>query len=167
MNNKDKKTILANGARKITVDIDYDRLGESIVKAQMKASDKERTADTPNKIGFFRAVWGIIKGERSKDGQLLSVPFALVIEAVFRIMSLASIGLCILLAKASITTIKEVIPTGQYVDLFISAVIAVFLVLCSFLYAILFWGAANDVKEERDRDYIINVFCFAVFRSPK
>ncbi len=27
-----------------------------------------------------------------------------------------------------------------------------------FLYMVLFWGAANDMENEKDKDYVMNVF---------
>ena len=37
-------------------------------------------------------------------------------------------------------------------------VLGIALLFSLFLYLIVFWGAANDVEQEKDKNYVINVF---------
>ena len=136
--------------------IDYDKLAEAIVKAN-------NLDDTANKariqVGFWKAVWLILRGKGSEDGSFASDILATVLTMGF--VALFGLGLTVL-----VVAIWAIIQQGVNMEwdcahiinniivLAFEALICVFL----FLITIMFKGAANDLKREKDRNYIVSLF---------
>ena len=152
------KGSVVNNIQSLNVEIDYDKLANAIIKAQEEATRKkeEQNAIQQPKGKLFPAIWHILRGKRSKDGRLATAPFAIVISVLYRMI--AAIGF-IVLVLLWIAGIKAFPVQGwQVIGNIILVISGIVISLAMILYMILFWGAANEMEHETDKNYIIEVF---------
>lgn len=159
MSKKDKQSVV-NNIKDLNLEIDYDKLADAIVKAQKKASESEETErNVKEKQNIFITIWRILRGERSKDGRMLSAPFVFLVSYLFRIIAISGI---ILLVLFDIGFVKSFAILQWQGIAIITNVFVIGLIILSnvaiLLFMVLFWGAANDVEYEKDKNYIIGVF---------
>ena len=156
---KKEKAAVVNNIKELNLEIDYDKLAEAIVKAQEKAKDEKTKSGTNGKPRFFSAIWRIIKGEKSKDGRFLSAPFALIISLLYRAIAIFGLIAIVVLCVATGMSAVKVSWKGWSIlaNIFVIGIMLVVSVTI-FLYMLLFWGAANDVKHEKDKNYVVSVF---------
>ena len=166
-NKKDKLPVIYN-IDKLSLEIDYDKLADAIVKAQEKAREdvkeketkKETGGNNKNKIRrFFVAVWEILKGEKSKDGSFLAAPYVIIVSLFFKILFWLGIISAIAIVGTTIKTMNTFLWQGQdilknilYILTELSAVIV------TLLFSLIFKGAANDMGNENDKNYAVNAF---------
>ena len=153
---KGKQTTIYN-INQLNLEIDYDKLAEAIVKAQEKAKVKDNKPT--EKVKFFTAIWKILKGESSKDGRFLSEPYKLIIGSIYRTIAIVGFILLILFDVAFVMEFTKLSWQGWQIGVNIIAAIIILAASVSlFLYMLIFWGAANDLKHEDNKEYVINVF---------
>ena len=126
-----------NNIGELNLEIDYDKLAKSIVKALEKSEN-----------------------EANKNKKFTSGTFAMIISLAFR--GEAILGWLIALATP-ITVINTAKSFGwDEVNAIVSNVfsiafaVALFVVLV--LYSFLLWKSAKEIETEKDRNYIISVF---------
>lgn len=159
MSKKDKQSVV-NNIKELNLEIDYDKLAEAIVKAQKKATESEETEkSTKEKRNLFVNIGRILRGERSKDGRMLSAPFEIFISSLYR--TIAIMG-CIMIVIFNISAVIVLINASWQDLAIISNIISIILTISisflGFLVMVLFWGAANEIEHEKDKNYIIGVF---------
>lgn len=137
MSKKKDKPQVINNIGEINIEIDYDKLAESIVKAQEKSEN-----------------------EANRRKKFTSSTFAMIISLAFR--GVAVLGWLIALATpvAIINMVKSFVWNELNVvmgNVFsIAFTVALFIVLV--LYSFLLWKSAKEIETEKDRNYIISVF---------
>jgi hypothetical protein len=112
-----------------------------------------------SKIGFWKAVWLIIRGKASKESRfatalmsgILSVGFNFMFG--FGIFFLAAIGVAFLNLLS-----RMVQECGYSFENIVKLVFTLLMFVLTFLISLLFKGAANDIKKEEDRNYIVALF---------
>ena len=143
MKRRKRTPVLETSAR---IFIDYERLAEAIVRAEAKAKEDSDNVDS-------------IKRE-SNVGQISSLPFAIVIGFTFRI--LAIIGFCFSLLVGVGGNIWIGIHYSWTLGSMLHGVLEMFVLLAVafviFVFAILMWAAANDIKNDKDKNYVVTVF---------
>ncbi len=160
MNNRDKQ-ILSSIHESKSLEIDYEKLADALIKAEKKASEmKSLKEESPKeKRSVFKAIWSILKGEKSEDGRYLSAPYIFIIVILYKIIAVTGL---LLLIPYTITSFSYIASLQWSKDvLFINIIILIILILVFvivFLYMMLFLGAANDMENEKDKDYVMNVF---------
>ena len=117
------------------------------------------TKPEDEKIGFWKAVRLIIRGKGSENSSFATTLLSSVLSIGFNI--LFGLGMFVL-APAICATIKlGVGMTWECTYIFNNVVTLAFMVLICillFLISIMFRGAANDMKSEKDRNYIVALF---------
>ena len=156
---KPAKTPVINNINHLNLEIDYDKLAEAIVKAQEQAKAKAIEAPEEGKESLLRSIARILKGKKSSDGRFLSAPFAVIISAVYRTIAIIGLIALFVLAVALVRSLTSVVWQGwAIIGNIAMIVLGIALLFSMFLYLIVFWGAANDVEQEKDKNYVINVF---------
>ena len=129
---KDKPQVI-NNIGEINLEIDYDKLAESIVKAQEK-SEKEA----------------------NRKKKFTSGTFAMIISLAFRgvailgwLIALATPFAIINMAKSFVWNEVNVVMGNVFS---IAFAVALFIVLV--LYSFLLWKSAKEIETEKDRNYI-------------
>lgn len=148
MSNKNKPQVI-NNIQNLNLDIDYDKLAEAIVKAEKKANDPEKKRET---IGFFKAVWHIIANKKPTQKQYNAILMAIVISTIMNGLSLLSLAFFII---GIIYVISSLIQNNFTIIQFITTV----LLDISFIpFGLAFRACANEMNEEKDKNYIVAVF---------
>ncbi len=148
---KDKPQVI-NNIQELNLDIDYDKLAEAIVYAQEKATEKPVSNE---KMGFWKSIWLIIRNRESQTGMRGAGLLSEVISFIFNVMAI----ICI--ATSGIIGIM-VIPQfdwhGGILQSIFQGLFSVLLLFISLGVALIFRAVANEIKSEKDRDYILSVF---------
>ena len=120
----------------INPEINYERLAEAITKAQ-QLSDENRSS------------------------MYLTKTFALMISLLFRAISIIAAPLSIMFGIWVYYEIISMLPsTGVMANivLLISFMVPLVVSFILGLFAVLFWRAATEIKNEKDKNYVVSVF---------
>ena len=137
MGKKKEKQQIINNIQNLNLEIDYDKLAESIVKAQEKVEDTTRNQKRYT-LGTFATPLIIVFYVLSGLGWLFVAAIPLGIYNVWNIFSWSNLAECI----SSITILLAMLG--------IAVIVA--------LYSSLLWKSAKEVEAETDRNYIISMF---------
>lgn len=137
---KDKPQVI-NNIGNVNFEIDYDKLADAMVKAQAKAAQQAESSSTDAKMttGFFAFISNL---------------FFNVAGWVIAILSV-SLGIAVWIVGA-----KELNWQGTsnfILNSFVLFVITAVLVV-SLLVSIMMIGAAKEVKQSRDKNFVVSVF---------
>ena len=133
---KDKPQVI-NNIGEINLEIDYDKLAESIVKAQEKSEN-----------------------EANKKRKFTSGSFAMLITVAFSVFSIFVALLSVSLILALIVS-WHTLQWNGFTNIVISILTIVFSIVFAIVlgsYAVLLWKSAKEIETEKDRNYIISVF---------
>lgn len=154
----DKATVI-NNISQLNLEIDYDRLAKAIIKAQRTSEERASKSLKEAKLSLFQSILQILKGKKSSDGRFLVAPFAVIVSVVYRMIFIVGLIALILLAVAMVQSLASASWQGwAIVGNIIVIILGIAILFTLFLYLIVFWGAANDVEQEKDKNYVINVF---------
>lgn len=148
---KDKPQVI-NNIQELNLEIDYEKLAEAIVKAQEKSTV---SSESKNKIGFWKAVWLIIRNKESKSGNRTAYLLAEIMAWLFNAIAILGVVSFAIILFDAIFQMNWAVNLNQIISQ------AVYLcITCAFLLAIslIFRGIANEIKAEKDRNYIISLF---------
>ena len=131
-NNRQKPLIINN---KCQLDINYDKLAETMIKAQEKANKEKST---------------------------VSDMFAMLTGVCFRIMSIVGIPFSILLAVSTImigiNQMTWISGAWSIVSNCMLLVLLFLLAVVAFLFSLLLYRSAKEIEKEKDRQFVIAVF---------
>ena len=142
------------------IEIDYEKLGETIATAIKKANEPKSMPEPEKKKGrLFLALGRILKGEKSEDGRYLTAPFALIVSVLFRMLAFVIILGSFYVGYHFIERMIGAIWHGWTILLNVfSIAMGCASVIALILFAFLLLGSANDVEHEKDKNYVIGVF---------
>lgn len=146
---KDKQQVI-NNIKELNLEIDYDKLAEAIVKAQEKSESKPI-----KKIGFWKSVWLIIRNKEPQNGMKTAYMLAEVMAGMFNIIAIIGVALFAIIIGFSILELDWGSGILNYISQGISVGVLLF---ASFAVSLVFRGIANEIRAEKDRNYIISVF---------
>ena len=133
---KDKPQVV-NNIQELNLEIDYDKLAESIVKANSQ-----------------------LDAEANKSKKFTSGMFSISVFVILRVIALLGWIIAFALLIGSINTFIEMswndfsTISGNIFQIIYSITITVLLVL----YPLMLWKSAKEIETEKDRNYIISVF---------
>ena len=133
---KDKQQVI-NNIQELNLEIDYDKLAESIVKANSK-----------------------LDAEANQSKKFTSGMFSMSVFVILRVIALLGWIIAFALLIGSINTFIEMswndfsTISGNIFQIIHSITITVLLVL----YPLMLWKSAKEIETEKDRNYIISVF---------
>ncbi len=116
-------------------------------------------APDEKEIGFWKGVWWIIKGKGSENSSFATAIVAGVLSVMFNALFVVGLILTLIATAASVQFIFDMTWTmGEYLQNAGIITLMVFICGLMFMISIMFRGAANDLKHEKDRNYIIALF---------
>ena len=137
MAKKKEKPQVINNIQELNLEIDYDKIAESIVKAQEKSEN-----------------------EANRKKKFTSGTFAMIISLAFRGVAVFGWLIALVTPFAIINMSKSFVwneVNAVIGNVFsIAFVAALFVILV--LYSFLLWKSAKEIETEKDRNYIISVF---------
>ena len=158
---KHGKPPVINNINELNLEIDYDKLADAIVKAQKRAESEamEDAAINNRKTNLFIAIGRILIGRRSKDGSFLSAPYVPIVSMLYRVIAIFGVVLMIAFWVTAAPMLTKLLWQGWAIAVNIIAIsFMLFITFVLFLYMVMFWGAANDMEYETDKNYIMSVF---------
>lgn len=157
---KVKVRIRANALSKASKPLTKKDIQEAVCNGIIAADNVTKPPATgEHKIGFWKAVWLIIRGKGSSDSRFATALLAGMLAMCFN--ALSWLGAFIFVIAISITIQQGVSMNWNCVHIFGNVVALAFetlICMLLFLIAIIFRGAANDIKQEKDRDYVVALF---------
>lgn len=150
------RTIIYND-NSVHNEIDYEKLAKAIIEANRKKDD-EPSAESDEKIGFWKGVWYIIANKRKTNGALTHGLFSNLLSDLFN--SLAYVGFIIAVAAfvATVYLIVQSVVQNNFLNSILFAFIGITTSALILLFCLLLRGVANEIEEEKDRNYIIALF---------
>lgn len=142
-----------------SINIDYDKLAEAIVVANMRLNEHPVKVSR-NKIGFWKSIWLILLGKKKTEDKLtvglLSIPLVILFKTVCIIGIVAAIVLLIfdvikiwdMKWTEFLIIVKNIFSFVGYG--FISFGVA--------LFSVIIWGAANEIDRSEDKNFVVAVF---------
>ena len=152
MAKKKGKPQVINNIQELNLEIDYDKLAEAIVKAQEKATEQPGPSDN---MGFWKSVWSIIRNKESRTGMRGAGLLSEVISFIFNVMAIICIAISGIIG---IMVIPQLDWHGGILQSIFQGLFSVLLLFISLGVALIFRAVANEIKAEKDRDYILSVF---------
>ena len=143
--------------RKIVVhnhinEIDYNKLAEAIVKANEVSKAESQHSE---KIGFWKAVWKIIRNKESKNGKRTAILLAEIMATFFNVAALIGLAFSGLILIGSIFGFKWNVEITQII---IQVAATAILILFALAISLIFRCIANEIGAEKDRNYITTLF---------
>ena len=109
---------------------------------------------------LLKRIWLVLADKADTNGNMTSVAFAAITSMVFKLI--ACFGFLVVVASiwALCTQVRDMAWTA--IDLILknvySIVLESMLLIVIFLYSVIMWGSANEMKREQDKNYIVSVF---------
>lgn len=154
-------TLEKNKNKKVSVEIDYDKLAEAIVKAQIKLNQSEPSHQKPRPSWkkFWRNIWEIICRKNKTNGDLTIDGFKLILSITFDTLCFAGVFVFIKFLVFTINHFGDFVWSKNaivynVIDIVMFSVIGVIILLIS----LLFRGAAHEMQYEKDRHFVMAVF---------
>ncbi len=162
--NKKGEVIRIEGLQiKNKVEIDYEKLAEAIVKANATSDSlSEKKLQNEDKLTLWDAfihILNIIFNKKETNGTMTLELLGTMINIVFN--SVAILGVIVLLCTSIVfvDTMKGFVWSVEMVVgniLGILCMIAIVFIIA--VFSLIFRGAANEIKREKDRSYVVDVF---------
>lgn len=145
----------------INNEIDYDKLAETIVKAQNHAKEEQCNQENKTKItirDYIKAIVSILRNNGNTQGNLTVSIFVLLISMTFKFISITGFFVSLMGIVIAIKCILHGLDVGNIALWIISAIILIVLSVIVFLYSVIIWGASHEAEKEKDKNYIVSVF---------
>lgn len=149
----------------VRIEIDYDKLAESIAKAQEIVKEKEfqELEEKEKKIGFWKAIKifrKLQKGEIDTKGEatpmvmpMFTSLMAKVFSIIFELISaLLFMGLVLFAIFKMSWGINQIIP--NIAELLMVLFVDIILFVISFIMSVV----GNDIEKSKDKHYVLSVF---------
>ena len=133
---KDKPQVI-NNIQELNLEIDYDKLAESIVKANTK-----------------------LDAEANQSKKFTSGMFSMFVFVILRLIACLGwiIAFCLLLGSVNILAAMSWEGFFSVAENIFQIVYTVAIVTLLILYPLMLWKSAKEIETEKDRNYIISVF---------
>ncbi len=160
MKSKYLKKRIRNSAQ-ASVEIDYDKLANAIVKAN-RLADKEELQPEPKektKVKIFKGLWRLIKGDIDTEEQMTLGLFSLILSFFF--FTVAIIGfifalfvMCSLIAEI----VKMEWTCSQILSNIFFIIFTTMILIIMFLISVIVFCAGREVEKSKDKSFIFNAF---------
>lgn len=158
---KDKKQTI-NNIQQLNIEIDYEKLGETIKNAI--SNDQEEKVDT-SKLekatlkDWFTVIKLIITNKADTKGTMTPALLSMIVGVFFNVLSIIFALGGVMSLVLGIAEIIDLIIAPELISKYIIYIIVCFLTSSLFLtFALLLRASANEFDKEKDRNYIISVF---------
>ena len=152
---KDKPQTI-NNIDNLHLEIDYDKLAEAIVKAQEKSAEMNVAENLPaEKTGFWKSVGLILRNKETKTGERTTGALAEVLAFIFNAVSAVFLAFSGLAGYVLATQIDWKQDMSRSIIQVSIVLVGIFL---SLPMSLIFRGIANEIRAEKDRNYILSFF---------
>lgn len=156
MINRKSRPIIYND-NSVHNEIDYEKLAKAIIEANRKKND-ESSAGSDEKIGFWKGVWYIITNKKKTNGALTHSLFSNLLSDLFNILAVAGVIIAVAAFVATVYLIVQSVVQNDFLNSILFAFAGIVFIALILLFCLLLRGVANEIKAEKDRNYIIALF---------
>lgn len=131
------------------------------VHDDLKASKQEGEASgkiTPWE--FLKKIWLVFRNKADTHGNMTSGAFAVLVSIVFRAVALAGFLFFVIGIYATVLYTIQLSWQGWeniLKNIYVLTMGVMILFILS-MYSLIMWGASNEMRKERDKNYIVSVF---------
>ena len=123
---------------------------------------RSRHDNKGKKIGFMdviKNIIAVIKGEKDTKGTYTVGTFSFLLFLLFKFIGGVGMLATVSLGVADVAAIISCVKNGGNDVVQISyLVIALGIIVMFFFYSVMVWGAAKEIEEEKDKNYVLAVF---------
>lgn len=142
----------------VIADIDYDKLAETIIKAQQMPKQETPTVSISN-IALIKKTWAILRGKKETDGHFVVGLFALLAALFLKAVSfLAAVTLLLLIVFLFFSVINMTWGWQFVWGNLASILMTIVIVLLTLLIAIITYIASIEIEKTEDRNLVFAVF---------
>lgn len=152
MSKKKEKIQIINNIEKLNLEIDYDKLADSIAKAQITAKKETQFAE---KVGFWKSVGKTILNKEKMNGNRTAILLAKIMSTFFNFIAVLGVVFAIATIVVTIQKLNWSIAIWPFVTQFLIVAAAVIVMLS---ISLIFRAIANEIMAEKDRIYIATLF---------
>lgn len=136
----------------------YDGFQLRISEDTPRPNDEEAEKITLRK--FLKKVWLVITDRADTHGNMTSGAFAFLVSIVFRAVALVGFLVFALGIYAVVLYFLDLSWQNwpEIIRNVYALVIIVMILFILVMYSIIMWGASNEMRKERDKNYIVAVF---------
>lgn len=110
-------------------------------------------------IGFWKSVWAVIVNKEPKNGMTTAMFLAVILAWVFNVLAFCAVVLFGLFGSAMIFELDWTFDLRSEIANFVFQLfLCIILLGATLVIALLFRAMANDIKAEKDRNYISTLF---------
>ena len=143
----------------LQVNIDYDKLVESFIKAQKNIQEDPKEKSS-KKIKFFKSVLLILQGKKDTQDRMTIGIMVIPLVILFKMISVVgflSVPVSAYVIIKYIIAIEWIISWNLIGN--IIAIILFAILLCIvFIFSVLIWGASNEIEKSDDKHFVAAVF---------
>ena len=160
--NKNDKPQVINNIQEVKIEIDYEKLGETIKKSI--SNDQEEKVDTSELQkatlkDWFTVIRLIITNKADTKGKMTPVLLSMIVGVFFNVLSILFALVGVLSLVLGFAGIIDLIIVPQLISEYILYIVVAFPTSLLFLtFALLLRASANEFDKEKDRNYIVSVF---------
>lgn len=141
-----------------SVEIDYDKLANAIVKANRMADKEELQPEQKGKtkIKFFKGLWRLIKGDVDTEEEMTLGLFSLILSGFFFVIAI--IGFIFALFVIGSLIVKMEWAFSQILSniVFIGVTVLSSFIVC--FISVIALCAGREVEKSKDKNFIFNAF---------
>lgn len=155
---RERKALTRNERIKQLKNQTYD--GFQLRSSEDEPRPKDEEAEKITLWKFLKKVWLVIADKADTHGNMTSGAFAFLVSIVFRAVALVGFLVFVLGIYAVVLYVLDLSwQNGPEVIRNIYALVMVAMILFILvMYSIIMWGASNEMRKERDKNYIVAVF---------
>jgi len=156
---KKKSNDNATVTNNVTVEIDYEKLADAIVKAQKKAEEKPLEAEERQKMKFRKAMCMILCNKKDTKDRMTMGLMAIPLELSFKVLAVIGWTACGCVIVAGVKQgIAMFLMQEQLLAQSGRMVFLASVVVLLFLLSLLLWGAANEMGRTNDKNFVAAIF---------
>lgn len=147
-----------------TLEIDYEKLADAIVKAQQKAAEPKEEPDNQGKPKFFKSFWLLLRGKLNTDDQLSMGTLALLLRFMFCFISIIGMLFAgyLIYDLVTVLILMNWDQTAVIVEnVFILLGYAVFIPF-AVIISVLFYAISKEIEKSKDKHYVASFFSCVV-----
>ncbi len=161
--NKNDKPQVINNIQEVKIEIDYDKLGETIKKSISQDAEEENIDKSEFKKATLKewitVIGWIITNKAETKGKMTPVLLSMIIKGFFNFLAVLFTILGVLAIVVSIIGIVGLVKTVELLTINTLYFIGLFSIGISLLsFAFVLKISANEFSKEKDRNYIVSVF---------
>ena len=160
MDKRKRKQRVINHIRNVNLEIDYDKLAKAFAKvtneeAQANQTQFDKMKQKVSLKTFVKNVIDIVFNRKQQNSDTTASLFAKSISIIFNFCAISGLVFFVY----DMITMYNIIKTSENIkQIIICVFIAVLFGVICLTMSLIFRGIANEIKLERDRNYIVSVF---------